>query len=53
MVQMHARRPDVSPFWFENTRESWHNATTLSVERTFQAFNASFRSLGLVFAFSR
>jgi hypothetical protein len=41
-----------NPFWFESTRESWQNATQSSVKRLFQAFDASFRSLGLVFAVS-
>jgi hypothetical protein len=40
------------PFWFESTRQSWQNATQSSVKRLFQALSASFRSLGLVFAFS-
>jgi hypothetical protein len=43
---------DRSPFWFESTRDDWQNATQSSVKRLFQALNASFRSLGLVFAFS-
>ncbi|WP_157838116.1 hypothetical protein [Pseudomonas sp. PH1b] len=41
-----------SPFWFENTRQSWQSATQLGLKRLFQGSNASFRSLGLVFAFS-
>jgi hypothetical protein len=49
---MVAPRAHCSPFWFETTRESWQNATQSSVKRLFQGLSASFRSLGLVFAFS-
>jgi hypothetical protein len=48
---MVALPPNSTPFWFENTRKSRQNATQSSVKRLFQAFSASFRSLGLVFAF--
>ena len=41
-----------SPFWFESSRQSWQNATVSRQNCLFQGFNASFRSLGLVFAFS-
>ncbi|VCU66175.1 hypothetical protein [Pseudomonas synxantha] len=41
-----------SPFWFESSRQSWQNATVSRHKPLFQGFNASFRSLGLVFAFS-
>jgi hypothetical protein len=51
-VRIVANYPLFIPFWFENTRGSWHNATQKSVKRLFQAIGASFQSLGLVFAFS-
>jgi hypothetical protein len=40
------------PFWVEKPLKSRTDATQSSLKRLFQAFNASFRSLGLVFAFS-
>jgi hypothetical protein len=43
---------NTSPFWFENTRQRWQNATEPGFKRLFQGMRASFRSLGLVFAFS-
>jgi hypothetical protein len=51
-VQLIAPDSLINPFWFENTRQGWQNATQSSFKRLFQGFNASFRSLGLVFAFS-
>jgi hypothetical protein len=49
---MVALPPNSNPFWFETTRPGWQSATQSSVKRPFQALHASFRSLGLVFAFS-
>jgi hypothetical protein len=40
------------PFWFESTQRSRQNAAKENFIRLFQGLNASFRSLGLVFAFS-
>jgi len=51
LVQLLAPYSHSNPFWFESTRKSRQNATQTSVKRLFQALNASFRSLGLVFAF--
>ncbi|AZD19719.1 hypothetical protein C4K24_0387 [Pseudomonas chlororaphis subsp. aurantiaca] len=42
-----------SPFWFESTQRSRQNAAKENFKRLFQGSSASFRSLGLVFAFSR
>jgi len=52
LVRVEAHYPPLIPFWFETTRQSWQNATQKSVKRLFQAIDASFQSLGLVFAFS-
>jgi hypothetical protein len=43
--------PYPNPFWFETTRKNWQNATQMGGKSLFDAQNASFRSLGLVFAF--
>jgi hypothetical protein len=52
LVRLVALTSKSNPFWFESTRKSWQSATQSSVKRLFQGDDASFRSLGLVFAVS-
>ncbi|AZD05834.1 hypothetical protein C4K26_0402 [Pseudomonas chlororaphis] len=53
LVHQTAPAPIHSPFWFESTQRSRQNAVKQNFKRLFQGLSASFRSLGLVFAFSR